>query len=113
MKKLDSRSPLTIMGEQRGTIEKQKLIIDELNTNYLKLNGKLEDAQKEIGVLATTNMQLEKRNVELEGKIEAVKQILEKWCKECGEADYGPCENDCYIHDLKDILIPRKEESEK
>lgn len=38
----------TIIGEQRGTIEKQKLVIDELNENYLKLNAKFDASEAKV-----------------------------------------------------------------
>jgi hypothetical protein len=40
----DQRTLKRIIGEQRGTIEKQKLVIDELNENYLKLDAAYDEA---------------------------------------------------------------------
>ena len=40
----DQRTLKRIIGEQRGTIEKQKLVIEELNDNYLKLDRAYDEA---------------------------------------------------------------------
>jgi len=45
----DQRTLKKIIAEQREQIEKQKIIIDELNENYLSLNQKYEELQDAIG----------------------------------------------------------------
>jgi hypothetical protein len=44
----DKRALITVIGEQRGIIEKQKIVIDELNENYLKLNSKFDASEAKI-----------------------------------------------------------------
>jgi hypothetical protein len=45
----DQRTLKRIIGEQRGIIEKQKVVLDELNENYLKLNSTFETSDKMLG----------------------------------------------------------------
>lgn len=43
-------------------------------------------------------------------QIMTANEILEKWCKECQHDNFGNCENDCGIHNLKKLLLnPRLE----
>jgi hypothetical protein len=84
----------------------------------------LVDAQKEIDTLVAKvlegiklidewkqlNDDYHAELTKAEAKIEGAKPLLEKWCKECGEAEFeNTCENDCTVHDLKALLFPRNE----
>lgn len=48
----DQRTLKKIIAEQREKIEKQKIIIDELNDNYLKLNLKYQIEKLQDAILA-------------------------------------------------------------
>lgn len=45
----DQRTLKRIIGEQRGIIEKQKVVIDELNENYLKLSANFNVSDNLLG----------------------------------------------------------------
>ena len=76
------------------------------NIEYLR--KQLVDAQKEIGVLATANMQLEKRNVMLEAMVEAANKIL-------ADVELASCCEGCRVLEAltkvaDTLLIPRTQE---
>ena len=88
-----------VIGADAWTLEKQ---YESLHSDFITQS---EAWQKTID-----------KNKALEGKIEAAKQIVDKWCNECALDNFSNCEVDCGIHDLKDlfaVLIPRKESGEK
>jgi hypothetical protein len=67
----DQRTLKTIIGEQRGTIEKQKVVIDELNTNYLKLNEKFDSLHDDFILQSEAWQKTIDKNKASEAKIEA------------------------------------------
>ena len=87
----------------------QKQAAESLNVH---LTEQLEQAKKEAFAVGEQLTAVTKWNNELAAKIEAAKPLLEKWCKECGEAEFeNTCQNDCVVYELKALLFPRKEDS--
>jgi hypothetical protein len=76
----------------------------------------LEDAQEleaENALINQHNIDIEKENVELHKKLLEANKILEKWCKECMDDNFGACENDCGTHDLRVCLTQKVVEAKK
>jgi septal ring factor EnvC (AmiA/AmiB activator) len=111
------------IGEQRGIIKKQKVVIDELNTNYLKLNEKFDSLHDDFILQSEAWQKTINKNKASEAKIEATNKALqinretvEAWIdneKRTGRKVSFTTENMISLIDqVSTILIPRKEPQE-
>jgi hypothetical protein len=73
----DQRTLKRIVGEQRGIIEKQKLVIEELNENYLKLNKSFEESDNLLGKANDELTQYKEENYDNLYTIAFLKEDLE------------------------------------